>query len=170
MASEVRRLVGDSLYQELEDEDVARALDANSRDVRYLPLVPAETIAPGGGVSFLDYYAPHGAWEAGAQLVDASFNPLTPAAQDLLVGRWTFSSSVTPPVMLVGRTFDLHAAAADLLEQYAAMVKCEYDADLGGDSYRRSQKGEAALRLAGVLRRRQRPIQVPVRRSDAMPD
>lgn len=167
LAARVRRLIGDTAYEELEDEDIAQALDARRRDIRYLELEPADTIAPGGAVSHLEYHAPFGEWEGGVQLVDGSFNVLSPASSDLQAGVWTFAAHQPAPVYATGRAYDVHAAAADLLEQYAAQAKCEFDfTTSGGDSYRRSQKAEAALALAERLRMRQRPQTVRMVRTD----
>lgn len=63
-----------------------------------------------------------------------------------------------PPVYLVGKTFDVYAAAADLLESWAAKVKTAYDFTADGASFSRSQQVAALLSLAGDYRRRQRSL------------
>ncbi len=63
---------------------------------------------------------------------------------------------------------DVYAAAADLLEAWAAKEKLAFDFDADGQSFKRSQKMRALLELAREYRRQQRPQQGVLVRSDAV--
>ena len=63
-------------------------------------------------------------------------------------------------------TYDLHGAAADALEEWAAKVALQVDFQADGASYRLSQKQEALLRLAERHRRQQSPTTVTMARGD----
>lgn len=64
--------------------------------------------------------------------------------------------------------YDAYAAAADLLEAWAAKEKLAFDFDADGQSFKRSQKMRALLELAREYRRQQRPQQGVLVRSDAV--
>jgi len=64
--------------------------------------------------------------------------------------------------------YDAYAAAADLLEMWAAKEKLSFDFEVDGQSYKRSQKAQALLELAREYRRQQRPQQGVLVRSDAV--
>lgn len=63
---------------------------------------------------------------------------------------------------------DVYAAAADLLEMWAAKEKLSFDFEADGQTFRRSQKSQSLLELAREYRRQQRPQQVGMVRSDAV--
>ena len=63
---------------------------------------------------------------------------------------------------------DVYAAAADLLEAWAAKEKLAFDFDADGQSFKRSQKAQALLGLAREYRKKQLPQQVGMVRSDAV--
>lgn len=62
--------------------------------------------------------------------------------------------------------YDLHGAAADALEEWAAKVALQIDFQADGASYRLSQKQEALLRLAERHRGQQRPGTATMVRGD----
>ena len=64
--------------------------------------------------------------------------------------------------------YDAYAAAADLLEAWAAKEKLAFDFDADGQSFKRSQKMRALLELAREYRRQQRPLAGVLVRSDAI--
>lgn len=153
--------------QVFEDQEVQDALDAHRTDVRYLELDAVATLSS-SGTEYLDYYAHRGHWEADEILVDGSFNTLAPDTADQLVGHWTFAANQDPPVYIVGKSYDLYAAAADLLEAWAAREKLAFDMDADGARFDRSQKMKALLELAAQYRRQQRPIIVQQVRNDVV--
>lgn len=139
------------------DDEVQAALDNWRTDVRYLVLRPAETRTSGAD-EYLDYYASVGDWESDVKLYDRDYAVLTPDTSDLQIGHWTFAASTDPPVYLIGKTFDVYAAAADLLEAWAAKEKLGFDFTADGLSYSMSQKATTLLELAQKYRRQHRPM------------
>jgi len=168
LISRVRMLISDPAGegQTFTDQEIQDVLDRYGTTVNYMELIPAETIAAGGSVSYLDYYADVGDWEADEKLYDASWNELAPSASDRLTGHWAFSESQTPPVTIVGKFYDVNAAAADLLEAWATKVALDFDFSTDGQSFRRSQKREALLELAAQYRKKARPTRAWLVRGD----
>lgn len=160
LITRVRLLINDpaGTGQALQDQSIQDVLDVHQTTVRYRRLRAQETVAPGGAVTYHDYYADVGDWEADEQLVDCSYNVLTPTASDRLTGHWTFTANQLPPVCISGKTYDVYAAAADLLEVWAAKLKTAYDFTADGASFSRSQQVAALLQLATDYRRRQRSV------------
>jgi len=148
------------------NDQLQTALDRRRQVVRYLSLDPEEFRLPGGGVAYLDYYAGLGDWEADAKLYDSAYNELTPAASDLETGHWTFASDTLPPVYLIGKTYDLYAAAADVLEKWAAAKKLEFTFGPGSGQFVRSQQHAMILTTAAQYRAQQRPEIAHLTRSD----
>lgn len=169
LITRTRRLIGDpaGASQVWSDDEIQDALDAHRTDVRYLELREAETIQSGGGVVYLNYYAPFGDWEDDETLTyGGTWATVTPSAQDLLIGKWTFSSNQNPPVYLTGKSFDLYGAAADLLEAWAAKAKLEYTFSPDRGQFVRSQKHQMLLTQAATYRAKQRVASVALVRSD----
>lgn len=159
LITRLRLLVNDPAggTQAFTDDQLEDVLDARRADVRHLELDAAETRDPGAGVTYLDYHARVGDWESDAVLEDATGAALVPATSDYLVGHWTFAASQTPPVYLTGKTFDLYAAAADLLEMWAAKLALSgFDFSADGATYHLSQRQAALERQAALYRTRAR--------------
>jgi len=168
LITRVRTLIDDNATTKtFTDDEVQAALDNWRTDVRYLELRPAET-RTSSGVEYRDYYAPCGDWEADAVLYDSGYATLTPTTSEYQAGHWAFTTGVTPPVYIVGKTFDVYAAAADLLEAWVARLKAAYDFSADGASYSRSQQVETLLQLASDYRRRQRPATARQLRGDVL--
>lgn len=170
LLARLRRMVGDPAGESAAwtDDELQDWLDARRQDVRGAELMPDETVGPGGVVRVLDYYARggRGDWEADAELRDAGGGVLAPAEADCLVGHWRFDTHTPPPVLLTGRTYDLCAAAADVLEAWAARTKQEYDFGAADQRLARSQQTAAMRGLAQGYRARQRPVVGRVVRGD----
>jgi hypothetical protein len=167
LIARVRHLIGDPAggSQEFDDETIQVALDQHRRDAWYWPLQQVPTQTPTGTL-YLDYYANVEPWEDGAVLVDAGWNVVTPSLAEPLLGHWRFSANQNPPLYLIGRLYDVYAAAADLLEAWAAKAKLEFDFSTDGQSFHRSQKAEALRQLAAEYRRKQRPMVAAQTRTD----
>lgn len=151
------------------DVQIQDALDRRRTEVRYEPLHAEETIAPGGAVSYKDFYAPAalGDWEADAQLVDGSYNVLSPNGADYITGHWTFNAAPNRPVYLTGKSYDVYAAAAYLLREWAAKVKLQFDVGTDQERLQRSQKLKMLLGLANEYEGKQRATTIKMVRSDA---
>jgi len=185
LITRLRAMIGDpgGLTPVWSDDELQNALDANRDDIRHMPLVASETIASGGVVTWMDYYAPgpgeagttilqswtniqgprgrvdgRGDWETDVLLQDATFATLTAATSDYIVGHWTFAASTAPPVYLTGKCYDLAAAAADVCEQWASKVALVQDYQNAGlsDTWMHKTKNmqDMAQRFRGRARAR----------------
>lgn len=155
LIEQVRRLIGDppGSCQEFTNEEIQDALDRYVEEARYSPLNAQQTIYQGGSIIYLNFYAPVGNWETDAVLVDGNYGTVSPATSNYVRGKWTFAGTGSPlqgpqrPVMLIGQTYDIYAAAAELVLAWMGVVKQDYDfKTAAGDQYMRSQQ------LAGIRR------------------
>jgi len=176
LVSRLRDLIGDAIpatgQPVWSDDQLQRALDQRRSDVRYLELQAAETVQAGGTVVYLDYYAPRGDWEEDATLYDTQWAALTPATSDYQVGHWTFSATTLPPVLLIGKAFDLYATAADVLEQWQAKEKLAFGFSPGsnGGQFQEQQKFQMIGELSARYRAMQQPEILQMYRGDANAD
>jgi hypothetical protein len=115
------------------DEKVQAFLDRHRVEARYVELCAIETIAPGPVQTYktflLERLAPRmiegneGSDPDAYSILDNTYTALTPATEDLINGRWTFTVEPTRPVMIVCWAYDVYAAAVDLLEEWAAVLR-----------------------------------------------
>ncbi len=185
----VRRMIGDpaSDSQQFENQEVHDRLDAYREDVRYEGLIIVPTIINTASTGnepveiFSDFYSRYHWWEEDVVL-QAQYNgqawvKVTPVNSDYIIGHWQFEADVFntgtapgqyPPVFATGKTYDVNAAAADLLEMWAALLTGAYDITADGQSLRRSQLMTAKLQLADRYRKNARPRIVKMVRDDIM--
>lgn len=171
LIARVRRYIGDTASpQQFADSDIQDQLDQYRHVVRYAPLTPGPTLQPGALYDYLDYYASVGNWENDEVLSWVNFATLTPYTADRITGHWTFNLAAPgqyPPVYITGKFYDLWAAAADLLENWAAVTAATaYDFTTDGQSFKRSQLVSAKLGLAAQYRKRAMAHSTQVRRVD----
>lgn len=172
LITRVRRYIGDPAQasEQFTDQEIQNVLDEHRFTVRYAPLRPGPTLSQGALYDFLDYYADMGNWEADAVLTWVDFSVLTPATSDLINGHWTFVKAAPgqyPPVYLTGKYYDLHASAADLLEQWAgALAATNYDFTADGRTFRRSQLPANLYKAADMHRRKALVTSAPTYRGD----
>ena len=153
LISHIRLLIADpsGIDEVFSDDELCTFADARRTDVLYQPLIPLPSIAPGGAVTYLTWTADSGFWETTGQLLDASYNVLTPATSDWKVGRWTFATSQTS-VVINGVRYDLNAAAADAVDAWLAKIALVYDFGADGGDYKRSQMRAGLEALRNRLR------------------
>lgn len=157
LVARVRVLIGDTGDTPVfEDADIAAALDTWRTDMHYAQLTPTP-VWTGPIAEYFVYTAPLTDWEADAVLYDSSNSALTPLYSDLQAGRWEFAENTPPPVYIVGKSYDVYAAAADMLEAWAARVALDFDFSADGGQFSRSQKRGALMAVAEQYRRRSRP-------------
>jgi hypothetical protein len=151
----VRGLIDDNAVPPHYDDDkIQEALDAHALDVRYEQTRALETRGPGGARSYLEHRHTRTHFEA-AQLTDASYNEITAAASDLITGRWTLAES-RQVVYVVGTSYDVHGAASDLVEEWAASYKLKSNFTDSGLTINYGQRYEQLVALAERLRKRAR--------------
>ena len=168
LIARTRTLIGDPTGQALADDDVQAALDLHRTERRFVPLQPQPTFLPDTTILYLDYYSDAQWWEDGVLLQDTSYATLTPTTSETLVGHWAFA---TQPggiaVRATGKTYDVYAAAADLLEAWAAQVKMDFAFTYGRSQYQRDQKFRMMLDLARQYRGQALPASGTLAQNDA---
>jgi len=156
--------------QDFQDQDVQDTLDRRRTDVNYQELRGKPTIDPSSRLLlYYDYYSNYPDWEDDVKIQHGSdWAVLTPDVSDNVVGHWTFTDNTLPPVFIVGKTYDLYAAAADLLEIWLVRAKCgAFDVRLAsGTTFHRSQKFIEIQKLINQYRLMQRPIVTDLDRND----
>lgn len=96
-----------------------------------------------------------------------SFGALVPGVTICGDGRLTFETDqLSSPLFLTGLVYDLNAAAADVLTDWAAAVKGGYDVTVDGQQMKRSQRHSQLLTQAEAFARKAVAGSVRLRRSD----
>lgn len=141
----VRRLIGDTATPLVfTDDELDEALDEFRRDYVDEPLVQA----PDGGTS---WYSDPKFWEAGYVVEDGSGAVVAPAGtSEPLLGRFVLDPSPSSAT-ISGRSHDVYAASASLVDSWVAKVKLEFDFTADGRSFQRSKKVEALMTLSSSL-------------------
>ncbi len=153
---------GTTVFQ---DQDIQDVLDQTRLDMRYYALAHAPTYT-GSTINYLDYFAGMTDWEDDLTLWQWRINQQTPATSENIVGHWTFTTTVLPPLYLNGKTYDVYRCAADMLERWAAMKALNFDFSADGQSFHRSQAFAALEKLAQSYRMKQRAHVIGTTRSD----
>lgn len=172
LIARVRKYIGDpaGAAQQFNGLDLQNLCDEHRFTVRYAPLRPGPTLSQGALYDYLDYYADMGNWESDCVLTWVDFSVLTPATSDLINGHWTFVKPAPgqyPPVYITGKYYDLHAVAADALEEWASSLAASaYDFTADGQSFHRSQLPANLYKAADVHRRKQLVVSTPTIRGD----
>lgn len=122
------------------DDDLQGFLDDNRTDVQYMELEPQPSVVPGGAVNYLVYVANMSNWESTAQIVNHSYDAVSPNASDYRRGAWGFVDSQPPPLYVSGSHYNLNLAAVAALEQWMARLKFSYDFTADGATFKRSQQ------------------------------
>lgn len=132
LITKVRELTN-ATTSDFSDDKVQAFLERHRVEFRYVDLCPVESRAAGGVVSYktfqLERLTPRmlegnlGSDTDQLFLYDSTYAALTPTAEDLVNGRWTFATQPSMPVMLLAWAYDVYAAAVDLLEEWAALLR-----------------------------------------------
>lgn len=166
---QTRLMIGDpsGINQVFTDQDIQDAMDMYQFWERYVLLNKQASIQPGGKRIWTDFFADANNWEADVQLVDANYNVLTPTTSDFIIGHWTFSAGVsTGVVWLVGKSYDINASAADVLDMWIGKLKLGYDFKAQGVEYSRSQRIAALQEMADRYRAKAIPMSINMVRRD----
>ena len=154
------------------DQDVQDTLDAHCFFVDYAFPRPTPQYNPGGVLLYNEYRVDQGDWEEDVTILDPSYVPVTPATSDYIRGRWTFSAGYpgqVPPLRIRGKFYDLWAAAADLLEAWAAAVSLQFDGNADGQFLYRSQQATMLQNRADQARAKAMPSTIQAYRGDLDP-
>lgn len=158
------------------DDQVQDVLDRNRRDLWNAQLTPVSRPIGGGSVGYFDYALPsYGDMEATSGgtsvfVVRDGIGTVQGTAlwsADYQRGIVTFADNQAGSARyLDARTYDIHAAAADLLESWAAAMALQFDFTTDDQTFKRSQKHAALLKQAGMFRAMAGPQVAPLVRND----
>lgn len=148
----VRGLINDPVgsSQQYTDEAIEDQLDL-AREYHH---ISALTALPEPAGTQLKFKSEHRYWESDVTLSDPAGTVLTPASSDPISGYFVFGSTQSA-VYATGFTYDVYAAAAELLTLWAGRIEqdvLKFSAD--GSSYEFSGVRDAKLRLAAQYRAR----------------
>lgn len=138
LISRLRNRVGDvaGANQAFSDQELQDALDVNRSRAQNLELLPMATFGSG----YLDFRSEFDAWEEAATFIDATDTVVTPDTSDYASGWWSFNTEPDYPIYLTGWTYDLHAAAADILTTWSTrLAATHFDVTADNDRLQRSQ-------------------------------
>lgn len=154
------------------DDQIQDALDFYREEQRWVALRPMPTYVAGGNTIYLDYYTGIGNWESDVQLQDLTYATITPSLSELIVGHWAFASQPNGiGVRATGKTYDIYASAADLLEWWVGQVKMTaFSVRDGKDAASYKDIVGNMLSLAGQYRARALPHIRRMYQGDAAPD
>jgi hypothetical protein len=177
MILQVRDLIGDNPptgATQWTDQQIQDALDRERLDVNisdWRELLPYYSVVSGAW-QWTEYYDPsnYGDWEPTVTvLYNAGLTQLSPSTADLLTGHWSFGVvNQSPPVFVVGRSYDVYGAAALIVERWLGREATSFDFSIDrGLSYTVSQKRQGLQMLLAELRAEARPRTAHLVRRDA---
>lgn len=142
----VRGLINDPVgsSQQYTDEAIEDQLDL-AREYHH---ISALTALPEPAGTQLKFKSEHRYWESDVSLSDPAGTVLTPASSDPISGYFVFGSTQSA-VYATGFTYDVYAAAAELLTLWAGRIEqdvLKFSAD--GSSYEFEGLGNSKLKLA----------------------
>jgi len=155
----VRELVFDTGTPTWTNDQIAAALDAHRVSHTNEKLRSEQVLLPTGVKLYREHFSEFTNWESSAVLRDATGATLTPTAgaglTDYLIGYFYFSAGQNPPVYIDGKTYDVYAAAADILEDWAAVAKDEFDFTSAGATYgkKAAAKGQVFTQYEALIKR-----------------
>jgi hypothetical protein len=164
LITSVRLLINDPSSTNFSDQEVQDVMDEGARfDYRYLRLIPSMTYQSS---SYLDYYSNLTHWEDDITFWQWRITQVYPSLSENISAHWSFAMNTTPPVMVIGKSYDTYRAAADLLERLAARWLLSYNVTVDGQSLQRSQAAVAIQMQADKYRRKQRATTHQLTRGD----
>ena len=170
LISRIRELIGDTAGadQVFSDQTIQDTLDHRRLRVDARELAPVSSTVAGGSVEYLTYVADTGYWENDVILQNGGYSFIIDDVDtaDYSTGQWTFPTSQSAPVLITGKTYDLYAAAADMLEMWLAKVKLDYDFLSSGRTFKRSQQIVGLESLMRTYRSRAWVTTSPMVRTD----
>lgn len=160
LLARLTQLIGDDASDpEFSADKLQTFIDTYRMKHHQAHLQPIPTTAEGGAVLYYEFRAGISDWESAATLYDNQFAEIDSAdyTQDDQAGTWTFTVGLsTPLVYVTGSTYDLHGAAADALEAWAAKLSRKADMSDGDLRLSRSQMAKSLRENARQFRARQR--------------
>jgi hypothetical protein len=150
------------------DGQLKAVLDANvyARLVQ-IPVTPEETIGPDGSITVRQGRVTASGVFDTENVVIVDINGATINATIAQDGHVAFNEDVLSLVpLLSAMTYDLNAAAADVMEAWASAVKLGYDMETDGQTMSRSQRHDHLMEQAQAFRARGLPTSARMVRFD----
>lgn len=123
----VRRLISSDqspIPVRITDETIQDMLDLTKQYISLVEMTPIPRINQTGVMVYDVYQAPWEYWENTVVLQtprgEHGWQILTPMTANLLTGHWTLTTHQDPPVYITGVTYDVYAAAVNVLEPLIA--------------------------------------------------
>lgn len=166
LIGEVRRIAGAGTAEYTaadqtwwSDDQIQALLDQHRRDIVREPLGMEQTYAGGGSITWTVYRSRHRHIEAGtAAIIEDGLGDNRGTADYTLDGRRgvvTFAADQGGTALyLTGAAYDLHGAAAELLEAWSAALSLDFGFSTDNQRFDRQQKAQALAQRAGEQRRR----------------
>jgi hypothetical protein len=157
------------------DQQLQDVLDRHVYAVRSEELQPLETMEAGGSISYYDYQSPRRFFEttsggtARFVVQDETYTTIGTASwtADYPRGRVTFGTTTAGKSRyLIGYSYDLNSAAADVWSQKAAHYVTAYDVSTDNHSLKRSQIIANCLTMAKAYAAGAQIYTVSIDRSD----
>lgn len=171
----VRDLISDNdTASQFNDQQVQDVLDINRVFVRNAVLRPAPSLTASGIINYTDYFADMPFWETDVVIQNGAFAVVSDmSTSDYLTGHWVWSLATpgkVPPLFITGKYYDVYAAAADLLERWAAAWMRNYSFSADGATFNRAQVAQAMLAQAKQYRKQALAHTMVMERSDMNDD
>lgn len=169
-----RRMVNDGGTAVWTDAQAQDLLDDHRLDIWQEPL-SVQPVEDSGTVRYYQYMSRYGDFEeassgtAAWRVYDSDGDAIGTATYtaDYVRGMLRFSSDQAGSVRYVdGRSYDLHAAAAEAWRERAATTAPYYSFGADGANYRRSDWFSHCMKMAAMHDARARPMQVSLVRGD----
>jgi hypothetical protein len=161
LVDRVRRLIGDPAGpdQHFDRDEIEETMNRYRYDaVRY----PLHYVLAPSGSGAERVYTTLGWWAADTILKTGAGTVVTPNTIDAMSGSWSFTAPQIYPLYATGRTFDLYAAAADLLESWSAILSREHSVQIGDIKLERGQKRASLMELAKLYQGKRRITSAPI--------
>jgi hypothetical protein len=175
LVTRVRELVYDTGTPTWTNDQIAAALDNHRASHNNEKLRSEQVLLPGGVKLYREHFSEFTGWDSAAVLRDATGATLTPTSgaglTDYLLGYFYFSSGQNPPIYIDGKTYDVYAAAVEILEDWLATHKEEFDFSSAGATYGKKQSalGQVFAQYTSLIklyRSRSQPRIIRLVRSD----
>lgn len=143
------------------DAHVQEVLDRHRMDLVRHRLSPEQTYTGGGSVEYRIHRSAYGHLESGTALtIQDSVGDTRGTATygaDYQGGVFEFAADQAGTALyLTARSYDVHAAAGELLEEWASAEARRFDFAADGQSFARSQRAKALREQASAMRKRAR--------------
>lgn len=118
----IRDLINDpaGATQHFTDQAVQDRLDLMRLDLYQECLESADTLTSTGTIEWHDFFSEFGFWETDYTIQKLNGASVTPTTSEPLIGRWTFATNQTEPLVINGKVYNVYGVASALLNTWVA--------------------------------------------------